>query len=97
MRSLLVALTFAATAAFAQGQPSGAGVGSPEQQCQMKCAQAMEKCMAPCLPKDPSGAEKQGGKNGMAACAKSCASQQQPCMMKCKKGGKDKDKGSDGP
>jgi hypothetical protein len=100
MRSLCVAFTLAAMAAFAQAKTGAPPpMGSGEQQCQMKCAQAMEKCMEPCLPKDPGAADKSGGKNAMAGCAKTCATAQQPCIQKCKKGaGKDKgDKGSDGP
>jgi hypothetical protein len=103
MRTLFLALTLTGGLAFAQkgaAPPPGAGQmpGNPEQNCQMKCAQQMQKCMEPCMPKDPGGMEKGGGKNAVAGCAKSCAMQQQPCMQKCRKDQKGgKDKGSDGP
>ncbi len=98
MRSLFLALTLTAGAAFAQAQGGPGNVVTPEQNCQMKCAQNMQKCMEPCMPKDPGSMDKAGGKGGISSCAKSCAMAQSPCMAKCKSGkNKGGEKGSDGP
>lgn len=97
MRTFAFLIAFASGLALAQSAPPTQGNALPDStQCQMKCAQEMEKCMAPCMPKGNSDLEKPGAKNNMAGCTKKCATSQMPCMQKCnspknKKGGKEGD------
>ena len=90
MRIFALAFGLTAGLALAQAAPGAGGppAQSEGQQCQMKCAQAMQKCMEPCMPKSSGGIDKAGGKNAIASCAKNCGMQQQPCMAKCNGGKK---------
>lgn len=58
---------------------------SQEQQCQMKCGEAMNACMSPCLGPNPSDASKPENRDKTMACVKKCANDQKPCLNNCKK------------
>lgn len=71
--SLLLGLT-----AFAQG-------ANEQQQCEMKCAEAMNVCMQPCLGSNPKDSMSGDKKDKTMACVKACSTGQKPCMHACKK------------
>jgi hypothetical protein len=99
MRTFAFLIAFASSLAFAQGAPPP-GQGGPtlpdSQKCQMKCATEMQKCMAPCMPKNTADMDKPGAKNNMASCTKRCAQAQMPCMNRCSNAGKGKKGGGGG-
>ena len=80
MRHLALASLLFGISAFAQAQGM-----SEEQQCQMKCGQAMSTCMTPCLGADPKEATKPENKDKTMACVRSCSDKQKPCLDECKK------------
>lgn len=56
---------------------------TPEQKCQATCAQAMQKCMMPCMGGNPEEAAKPENRSKTMACVKRCGASQEPCMQKC--------------
>ncbi len=104
MRTFAFLIAFAAGLALAQEPkgylpPQDGHQPNDSQNCQMKCASEMTKCMDPCMPKNQADLDKPGAKTNTAACAKRCATAQQPCMEKCNqtKGKKGKSGGGDEP
>lgn len=88
MRHLLMALTLLA-APLALAQHGGDGL-TPEEQCNMKCGDALTKCMLTCTGSNPADAAKPENRDRMMGCTKKCADGQESCFNKCEQQGNKK-------
>ena len=79
IRFFALATLLFCTSALAQEGPS------KEQLCQMKCGEAMNACMAPCMGSNPKDAAKPENRDKTMACVKKCTNDQKPCLNECKK------------
>lgn len=82
MTRFLVLSLFLSVSAFGQA--------NEEQQCRMKCGQAMSACITPCMGSNPKDAAKPENRDKVQSCVKTCSAEQKPCLNDCKKKAKGK-------
>ena len=58
---------------------------SPQQKCQMKCAESATPCLMACTKGNPNESMKPENKGKTMACTRKCTEAQGPCMKACDK------------
>lgn len=72
-----------AAVALVLGASAFAQPRTPQQECQLKCGEAMAACMGPCTGPNPSQADRPDERTKTMACVKKCSEVQAPCLKSC--------------